>query len=159
MRVLLGWLCTVLCLIPHSNLPASKACKAVLSPHMPALQQAVPEEPAWRGHLPGREMFRAVYAGLSYHQKNSLRRPAVVFCKRAQLALSFDSLCIARLCNLLRMLTSAGGGQRLLGVPPLPRLLRGGLHRVLQLRPLPQGGELCLTWHVFLYPFQACNDA
>lgn len=37
--------------------------------------------------------------------------------------------------------TPAGGGQRLLGVPALPRLLRRGLHCVLQLRPLPQGGE------------------
>jgi hypothetical protein len=27
------------------------------------------------------------------------------------------------------------------GVPPLPRLLRGGLHHLLQLRALPQGGE------------------
>ena len=41
----------------------------------------------------------------------------------------------------LTPLTPAGGGQRLLGVPALPRLLRRGLHRVLQLRPLPQGGE------------------
>ena len=28
-----------------------------------------------------------------------------------------------------------------MGVPALPRLLRRGLHRVLQLRALPQGGE------------------
>lgn len=40
-----------------------------------------------------------------------------------------------------RPTTTAGGGQRLLGVPPLPRLLWRRLHRVLQLRALPQGGE------------------
>ena len=34
-----------------------------------------------------------------------------------------------------------GGGQREVGVPPLPRLLRRGLHHLLQLRALPQGGE------------------
>ena len=48
----------------------------------------------------------------------------------------------------------AGGGQRQVGVPPLPRLLRGGLHHLLQLRALPQGGEWVRTRCVLPQPLQ-----
>lgn len=72
---------------PHTSSTVHSTYHTI--PHnstQPVLQQAVPEEPAWRGH-------------------------------------------------------SAGRGQRLLGVPTLPWLLRHRLRHLLQLRPLPQGGE------------------